>query len=832
MNTEGQSGFKKTVATEKAWAVELRASVLDCGSPLPLYTAGAAMKKRQRAAAVQNLAESPHRFSILATAFIKLLQRQPTRAKFPHWKFGTRSSMAGVSFIFILLLLVFPVRAADEFGDISVAPNAIYTGSTFHGYAEMRVVLENHSHSKTHVVTLVYPNNAYGNYGNNISRLSRTVTLGPDAREVVSLLQPPLPAQGDNSIRVEVDHRHGGEVRAPNANNHCNYNSRGGLAATVLVSRSLDYDAVERVFHANHGAFTAAMAVGPPDASGGGYQPSTWMPDTRHSGQTNWLELDYKPQPVDKISIYKPVSNPLAGEIILTGVSGTNVAHIPMSSGRFGGTGHSGGTVLEFSLPITGEPVKTIRLNFSTAPPHDITTIDAVEISGPSGSQWAADARASSDNSASAGAYTRGGANVDAVESLRAESPAADWSEHWLGYSPFDAIALNAADLNSMTPAALGAIGDYLSAGGIIFLPGQTNLPAAWHPWRKQNLPDGAELNVGFGRCFAFRSENLSTLDPKSVQTLREATRSMALFWQGLPSDSGAANAQLPIVENLKIPTRGIVIIMLAFIILIGPVNIIYLNRHQHRTWMLWTIPAIAFATTVLVFAYSLLREGITPDTRIAGLTLLDQASHHAATVGGTAFYCPLTPSRGLRFDFETEATPLVSIGSGSGAAREVDWTQGQQFQHGWVSARVPAHFHLRKSETSRARLQVVNENGRLQVINSLGAPVKSLWVADANLNVYEAHNVDAGQKAGLILSKQSPATGKSGADGLWRSLGFAAPPEALKDSAGTYLLPDTYLAVLDGNPFIENALGSAARPKRTKSSAVVFGILESSEAQ
>jgi len=222
----------------------------------------------------------------------------------------------------------FSARAADEFGDISVAPNAIYTGSTFHGYAEMRVVLENHSHSKTHVVTLVYPNNAYGNYGNNISRLSRTVTLGPDAREVVSLLQPPLPAQGDNSIRVEVDHRHGGEVRAPNANNHCNYNSRGGLAATVLVSRSLDYDAVERVFHANHGAFTAAMAVGPPDASGGGYQPSTWMPDTRHSGQTNWLELDYKPQPVDKISIYKPVSNPLAGEIILTGVSGTNAARM------------------------------------------------------------------------------------------------------------------------------------------------------------------------------------------------------------------------------------------------------------------------------------------------------------------------------------------------------------------------------------------------------------------------------------------------------------------------------------------------------------------------
>ena len=49
----------------------------------------------------------------------------------------------------------------------------------------------------------------------------------------------------------------------------------------------------------------------------------------------------------------------------------------------------------------------------------------------------------------------------------------------------------------------------------------------------------------------------------------------------------------------------------------IGPVNLIYLNRIKRRTWMLWTIPAISVATTLLVFAYSLLREGITPDARL-----------------------------------------------------------------------------------------------------------------------------------------------------------------------------------------------------------------------
>ena len=713
---------------------------------------------------------------------------------------------------------------AESFGDISVDPNAIYTGNTFHGYAEMRVVLENHSPSKAHFVTLIYPNNANGNYGNSISRLSRTVTLAPDAREVVSLLQPPLPAQGDGSIRVEVDNHHEGEVRAPNANNHCNYYSGRGDQTTVFISRSLDYDAVEKLFHANSGAFTAAMAVGAPDAKGYGMQPATWAPDTRRYGDTNWLELDYAaPQAVNRIEIYSTQNPPTSGFITLIGISGTNVTRIPLSSGssRSGGSGWT----QEFSFPQTGEPVKTVRLNFGKAPPYNIA-VDAVEIAGPSGSAYAADARASSDNSASAGRYASGGANADAVESLRAESPVSEWSENWLAYSPFDAVVLNAADLSSMSPAVLGALEDYLSAGGNVVLFGKTDLPTAWHPAQKYSLQGGVRYKVGFGNCFAFDSENFSLLDPQYVKMLNNAVSDSAHYWQSLPADSGSANSVMPVVESLKIPTRGIVLIMLAFVVIIGPVNIIYLNRRQRRTWMLWTIPAISFATTLIVFTYSLLREGITPDTRIAGLTLIDQANHHVATIGGTAFYCPLTPSGGLHFDFGTEATPLVAVGYNSGSAREVDWSQSQHFQRGWVSARVPAHFHLRKSETRRERIQLVNENGKLQIVNGLGAEIKSLWIADADMNIYQTDNVAAGQKAGLILSKQSQTSEKSGANGLLHDLGFSAHPD-FKDGAGKYLLPNTYIAVLDGNPFIENALGSASRPKRTKSSAVVFGILE-----
>lgn len=719
----------------------------------------------------------------------------------------------------------------DDIGDISVDTSAIYTGNTYHGYAEIRVDLQNRSHSKSHTVTLVFPNSTYGGYGNNISRLLRTVTLAPESLETVSLLQPPLPSQGDSSIHVDVDDGREGEIHAPNANNHCNYYSRGGpQSGTVFISRSVDDDAVEHLFHANQGAFTAAMAVGPPDATGPGVQPATWMPDSRRYGQTNWLELDYaKPEPVNKVLVYETQSQKLTCSIDLIGVAGTNIDKIPKSAGKL--TSSGSGWISEYDFKATDLSVKTVRLNFGKAPPYSVA-VDAVQISGPSETQWASDARASSDNSAMGPAYMGSASGTDPVESLRSESPVSDWSETWLAYSPFDIVVLGAADISSMSPAVLGAIGNYLHAGGTVVVFNEADLPAAWHTWQQNKLADGVESKIGFGRCFTFNSENPSSLDKQSMQILRNAVRDSAAYWQSLPSDNNSAESVLPIHGNLKIPTRGIVLIMLAFVVLIGPVNIVLLNRYKRRIWMLWTIPVISFFTTLLVFVYSLLNEGITPDIRIAGLTVLDQVSHHAATLGGTAFYCPLTPSRGLNFDYETEATPLVRVGYGAGSSREVDWSQSQHFQRGWVSARIPAYFHIRKSEISRERIEVSNENGALQIVNGLGAPIKSLWLADANMNLYEANNVAAGQKTALISSKQLRTPERSGPYGLKRDMGFSISSADILDSSSvqTYLMPNTYIAVLDGNPFIEDALTSTPNPKHTKSVSVVFGILNSAE--
>ena len=225
-------------------------------------------------------------------------------------------------FPFLILLLLCLSAGADDFGDISASAQAMYTGDTFHGYSETRVTLQNRSSTQTHVVTLVFPNNSW-NYGNAISRVSRSVKLAPGARAVVPLLQPPLPVSGDGMMRVEIDGGGGDPnlIRMPNANNHMNSGRSpgGGLEAVALISRNLDYDAATRVLNSGRGQFTAEMATGAPDAGGRmGINPNSWMPDTSRSGDTNWLELVYAPPiKADRMLIYHTQPLPADGTIIL-----------------------------------------------------------------------------------------------------------------------------------------------------------------------------------------------------------------------------------------------------------------------------------------------------------------------------------------------------------------------------------------------------------------------------------------------------------------------------------------------------------------------------------
>jgi len=741
----------------------------------------------------------------------------------------------------LTLGLVLPVLAAERFDDISVSPQVFFQGQTFHGYVEMRFQVENQSTDRTRTVTLAAPHQAHG-WGNNLRRVERTVTVSPGATVNVTLWQPPLLLNGDNQVDVIVDGRYRGAIPRGGNNQHMQRNAHSGIPGgprAVLVSRSLNSDDLDKAFRGGvtytgpTGWYSAEQATRAPDvpARTGGMNQRAWTPDRTGRVGWEWLEVDFKPARSNPkfLRIHKMGWDQAFKTVVLKDAAGADLATITITNNA-----NRNFTVSELQIPLPAltNAVQTVRLNVDASSAGGQISVDAVQLVEVSGgstiSYYANDARASSTYATrmapSSSSTTYQGPTV-----LRSELEATGWSESWLAFTAFDLVVMSRGDLAAMNAAQQDALRSYVEAGGGLTVLGLTELPKAWASGASQKVAATrnstlARSYLGFGQVLLLGAGNIVGLERLQVDAMRELARDCGQVWQSMPTES-SANSEFPVVEDARIPVRGIVFIMLAFILVVGPVNIFLCARANKRIAMLWTIPLISFVTCAVVFGYSLMSEGITPTTRTEAVTFLDQAAHRATTLARQAFYTPLTPGDGLRYSHDTEVTPLVDVNRYNGGnSRELELSQSQHLTRGWVTARVPAHFALRKSETRRERLQVQRlPDGRVTVLNGLGADIQAIFLMDDKGRQFKGEQLKAGQNSAL----QPDATGPKGAPtipptGLFHG-SWVAAHESLIGSPGNYLRPNSYLAILAEAPFIETGL---AKPGKARARQTIIGVL------
>ncbi|MBL7132804.1 MAG: hypothetical protein ISS78_01780 [Phycisphaerae bacterium] len=428
------------------------------------------------------------------------------------------------------------------------------------------------------------------------------------------------------------------------------------------------------------------------------------------------------------------------------------------------------------------------------------------------------------------------GTHIDSknVQLYRSETEVSQWSGNWLAYSRYDGLIVTGREMQQMPPRAMAAITQYIECGGSLLVTGGN-----WREpktWRRHRLDTPGEPTylMGFGRCCVLNGSGGRSSGPQWERVKQMWQQSYQPFSDR--RDIDAANRLFPVIEDLQIPVRGLFLLMLLFAVGIGPVNLIVLAKLRRRIWMLWTVPAISLVTCAAVFGYATFAEGWRGHRRTEMLTILDQAAHRATTIGWTAFYSPLTPGGGLRFGYETELRPqLGGLGWGRrGTARTVDWTHDQHLAGGWVSARVPAHFMVRKSQTRRERVVVRRSGAGLVAVNGLGADIRKLYVADGEGKVYLAENIIKGAEVSLAAVPgggrvQAPTTrsargmAKAGVMRSAYATNWTGNVDAFIRSPTKYLRPGTYIALLDGTPFIAEGLEGA---KSQKCRSVVYGIM------
>lgn len=416
---------------------------------------------------------------------------------------------------------------------------------------------------------------------------------------------------------------------------------------------------------------------------------------------------------------------------------------------------------------------------------------------------------------------------------VRAVDPVENWSSRWLGYSRYDGVVLTRDDLEGLgrgpadAQAIRTALYQYVEAGGTLLVldAGPLPLPASWK--RQQGTRNGVQISQGgFGICLQVASRETKLWSADTWNEVNRSWTQTAAPYQNQQNLTNV-NSALPIIEDLGFPIRGLFVLLLLFTLVIGPCNLWLLTRWKRRIWLLWTVPVIALVTCTAVFGYMILAEGWQGRTRVVGFTLLDETEQRATTLGRSASYSPLTPGDGLHFSQDTEVRTQGMDGMGSSLAScDIDWTRDQHFRRGWVSARVPAHFQLRRSEGKRLeRLPVTQEGGRLQATNQLGAAITKLWLADEKGKLYTAEGIAVGQQAPLTWTGKTLSGGNVGEAHrrLYNASDWALLGDLATKEPQTHLAPRTYLAVLETSPFLEPSLaGAVVRP----TASYVLGLM------
>ncbi|HEX4142771.1 MAG TPA: hypothetical protein VHY91_04400 [Pirellulales bacterium] len=410
-------------------------------------------------------------------------------------------------------------------------------------------------------------------------------------------------------------------------------------------------------------------------------------------------------------------------------------------------------------------------------------------------------------------------AHPNEVAFCRSELPVDEWSPNWLGYTAYDALLITEQEAASLPPDVLLAIRRYAETGGIVLVQGSSTDPKKIVPEGLRDADAVADternFHVGFGLV---RPCPATTPWPGEFWTAIFRTAIM-------PTDRS-----VQVVGDVDVPVRGLLVVVIFFAVGIGPVNVWLLSRRRKRMWLWWDVPAVSLATCLAVFAYSLFAEGISGHGRIALITLLDENTHRATSLGYASFYCPLTPSNGLHFSYDTEVVQLHTNEArgprlGGGRPKTMDWTNDQHLDSGWVLARVPACFAVRKSETRRERLAVhKGADGAIKVVNGLGIDLDSLYYVAEDGAVGVASEVPAGEER--TLETRTPV-GKPPADGFQSLRGLFTQPwhtslDELRKMPEKFVAPGCYVAVVRNSTFMEDPLEAAPQEG---SIGVIYGI-------
>lgn len=279
------------------------------------------------------------------------------------------------------------------------------------------------------------------------------------------------------------------------------------------------------------------------------------------------------------------------------------------------------------------------------------------------------------------------------------------------------------------------ALRRYVFAGGTVIVAATDSLPAG--PLRDVARKAGDD-------CLAHGLGSVLAIPPLGRADNTLAARLSQLPAQGYglwPSTTGMFPTQE--IEGLgRAPVTVFVLVILAFAILVGPVNFIMLKRRKKPLLALLTVPLAGFGTTAAILAYGIFHDGFGIRGVVTTCTVLDQTTHEAVSVHARTLFAGVAPSEMTM----NSDTLLLSIRAGR---RDSEWpdrwnldVDTQRLDGGILPSRTITPLLTVQQGPVRDRLTVRRSGDTLEVLpDGSFAPTGDLVLRDLDGQFWSGSN-------------------------------------------------------------------------------------------
>jgi len=380
----------------------------------------------------------------------------------------------------------------------------------------------------------------------------------------------------------------------------------------------------------------------------------------------------------------------------------------------------------------------------------------------------------------------------------------------WRGFSQFQLVVLNADDWNALPQAARAALGDWTRFGGQLQFTGAMPSDAP--------VPDvpGSPAR-GLGAVYGMPApgpaeESIDFEDLPGVKALAKQT--------GVASDSRERGDALvgdwlgknrPDLIEDRFTSWPMVLVLIAFFVMITPVNLFILAPSRRRYRLFLTIPAISLTACALLALAVLLGDGFGGrGERLVWIESRPGAENRIFLNQWQASRCGAL--FGDRFTVDDAALLSPMRVPGSDLKLQV---AGQRVDAGggWFTSRATQAQFLQAARPGRGRLEWTKDGGDPTVVSTFDFPLRDVYASADGSEWWHAAEVRQGESA-KMRRIGLPAIEAA----LAESLKSLPPSDKMRAMA---MRPGHFIAFTDSPP----AIGTLA-PIRWRDTGVVTGAL------